>query len=168
MWWMLLWGSVGQAEEPVVEAEVVEEFEPVKRGFHGFRLGYTYLNTPEGEPAPLPSPHLFVFGYEATQRIVGGGWLNVILVENASVAGVNQSLFLPSFNSLIGFEIDEQLQLGTGVNVSPFDPHGRRVHQVLAVGWTPQAGGFNVPIHFTVIPDVAGAWRVGSTVGVNW
>lgn len=170
LWWLALASAQDVEAAPVAEAatESEPEFVPVKRGFHGFRVGYTYLDAPDGEPPTLPSPHLFVLGYEATQRIVGGSWLNVIVVENASVAGMNQSLFVPSFNTLVGFEIDEQVQLGTGVNFSPLDPNDRYVHQILAVGWTPPVGGFNVPFHVMLLPDVEGAWRVGTTVGVNW
>ena len=144
-----------------------EEPKPVSRFMHGFRLGYTYVNGLTDE-SPLRSPHLFVLGYEATQRAIGGGWLNVITVENFSIAGINQSLFIPSLNGLVGFEFREQLQIGTGINVNPFDPKGKYVHQILAVGWTPEAGAFNVPLHLTVIPDLYGNWRIGTTIGVNW
>jgi hypothetical protein len=138
---------------------------PAELASHGFRLGYLYLNDP---PAPLQSPHLFVLGYELTQRALGGSWLDVIFVENLSVAGLNQSVFLPSGNALVGFRLGRQVELGTGVNVTPFDPNGKYWHQVLAAGWTPGAGAFAVPVHVTLIPDVDGQWRVGATVGVNW
>lgn len=141
--------------------------EPFKRYYHGFRLGYTYVNGVDSNSS-LRSPHLFVLGYEATQRFEGGDWLNVIVVENVSVAGLNQSMFIPSANGLVGFEIADQIQIGTGVNFNPFDPDGKIVHQVIAAGWTPKAGKMNVPVHFTVIPDSDGHWRLGSTIGVNW
>lgn len=151
----------------VVTDPDIDAPQPFNAFYHGFRLGYTYING-VGPGSRLASPHLFVVGYEATRRIQGGDWLNVIVVGNASVAGLNQSLFLPSLNLLVGFELAGQIQIGTGVNLAPFDPDRRFAHQIIAVGWTPKAGAFNVPIHFTVIPDVAGHWRVGSTVGVNW
>ena len=153
------------ADEP---AAPIPEEKPTQRSFHGFRLGYTYIHTPPGDAPALESPHLFVIGYEATQRVVGGGWLNVIIVENLSVAGINQSRFIPSLNGLVGFEIDEQIQIGTGVNANPFDPDGKYVHQIIAIGWTPSAGSFNVPFHVTFVPDVDGALRAGTTIGVNW
>lgn len=146
---------------------VSDAAKPVARFMHGFRIGYTYVNGITDE-SPLRSPHLFVIGYEATQRAIGGGWLNVITVENFSIAGINQSMFIPSLNGLLGFELREQLQVGTGININPFDPHGKYVHQVVAVGWTPRAGAFNVPVHLTFIPDLDGNWRLGTTVGVNW
>lgn len=152
---------------PVVEDPDAQTPEPFNTFYHGFRMGYTYINGIE-RGGRLASPHLFVVGYELTRRIQGGDWLNVIAVGNVSVAGINQSLFLPSMNGLIGFEFAHQFQIGTGVNLAPFDPNRRFAHQIVAVGWTPKAGAFNVPIHFTVIPDVDGHWRVGSTVGVNW
>lgn len=153
-----------RCEPPDVD---LEGLEPVKTYFHGFRVGYTYVNG-LSQGSPLHSPHLFVIGYEGTQRAVGGRWLNVIAVENVSIAGINQSVFIPSLNGLVGFEIDEQVQIGTGLNVNPFDPSGKYVHQIVAVGWTPPAGAFNVPLHVTFIPDVDGNWRAGTTIGVNW
>lgn len=77
----------------------------------------------------LRSSHLFVIGYELTQRYEGGSWLNVITVQNVSVSGINQSLFIPSLNALVGFEIKEQIQIGTGINLMPFDPAGKYVHR---------------------------------------
>jgi hypothetical protein len=148
------------------DAVDAEEYVPVKKLFHGFRVGYTFVNpTPD---SPLESPHLFVIGYELTQRTLGGDWLNVIMVQNVSVSGINQSAFIPSFNGLVGFEIAEQIQIGTGINFMPFDPSGNYIHMIMAMGYTPKAGAFNVPVHVTYIPDVDGAYRFGITTGVNW
>jgi hypothetical protein len=155
---------VPEAPEPITVR--APEDRPDQLVFHGFRVGYTYVNI--DEDSVLESPHLFVLGYEATYRALGGDWLDVVLIGNGSVAGINQSVFVPSANGLVGFAIKKQIEVGTGINWSPFDPSYRYVHQVLAVGWTPPAGKFNVPIHVTWIPDVDGHWRLGSTIGVNW
>jgi hypothetical protein len=151
----------------VYEAQEGYEEVPEQRLYHGFRVGYTYVAGID-EDSTLQSPHLFVLGYELTQRALGGRWLDVVVIGNASVAGINQSIFIPSANGLVGFAIDKQIEIGTGVNWSPFDPSGKNIHQVIAVGWTPPAGAFNVPIHATLIPDIDGNWRLGTTVGVNW
>jgi len=174
--------EVVEAPEPCEPCEVSEAAEapapqrvplqapvepPEQHLYHGFRVGYTYVAGID-ENSVLESPHLFVLGYEVTQRALGGRWLDVVVIGNASVAGINQSVFIPSANGLVGFAIDKQVEIGTGVNWSPFDPSHRYVHQVIAVGWTPPAGSFNVPIHATFIPDVDGNWRLGTTIGVNW
>lgn len=153
--------TVMQAEEPYEEPEEV----PEQRFLHGFRIGWGYVAGMEEE---LASPHLFVVGYELTHRLVGGDWLNVIVVENAMVAGVNQSVFLPSANGLLGFEVAERAQVGAGVNVTPFDPGGKPLHMIAAAGYTPKAGVFYVPVHAYWIPDVDGQYRFGLTTGVNW
>lgn len=54
------------------------------------------------------------------------------------------------------------------MSVTPFDRDSHYVHQIVAVGWTPEVGAFNVPFHVTWIPDVDQHWRLGATVGVNW
>lgn len=140
---------------------------PPARHMHGFRIGYTYINAEEGHQR-LATPHLFIMGYEATQRVTGGEWLNIITVENIIVGGMNQSVFIPTANFLLGFEINERFQLGAGPNLSPFSEPDDILHMIMAVGYTPKAGDFNVPIHASYIPDVNGNYRVSVTTGVNW
>ena len=140
---------------------------PPSRYMHGFRVGYSYINGAE-DHARLSSPHLFVMGYEATQRISGGEWLNVITVQNIMVAGMNQSVFIPSGNFLLGFEMNERVQVGVGPNISPFSEPDDIIHMIAAVGYTPEAGDFNVPVHLSYVPDVDGNYRIAVTTGVNW
>lgn len=152
---------------------------PVKqRTMHGFRLGYMYvsnfdkLTDPEDPEsslmarADMKSPHLFLIGYEVTRRLIGHSWLNLILVGNVTVGGLEQSKFYPSANALIGFEFEESFQVGVGPNLAP-DPD-KVAHIMFAGGWTPSVGSFRVPVHAFYIPDVDGVWRSGVTVGVNW
>ena len=137
------------------------------RHMHGFRVGYSYINGGEKHER-LSTPHLFIMGYEATQRITGGEWLNIITVENFIIGGMNQSIFIPTANFLLGFEIDERFQIGVGPNFSPFSEPEDILHMIGAVGYTPQVGDFNVPIHASYIPDVDGNYRIAVTTGVNW
>jgi hypothetical protein len=168
--------SVSAQAQPVVD---VEDEEPVHaRTLHGFRLGYMYVShfdkqtdpeDPESslkERVDMKSPHLFLIGYEVMRRLVGHSWLNIILVGNVTVGGLEQSKFYPSGNALIGFEFEESFQLGVGPNLTP-DP-GKVAHIMFAAGWTPRVGSFHVPVHAFYIPDVDGIWRSGATVGVNW
>jgi hypothetical protein len=149
-----------------------------KRWLHGFRIGAVYLfhkDRPVGEGDErmslaeryeLASPWMFAIGYEGMRRIVGHSWLNVILVGNVTVVGLEQSKFIPSGNGLVGFELDEAFQVGVGANFTPEE--GKPLHMIAALGWTPKVGSFYMPIHFTVVPDVDGNHRLGTTIGVNW
>lgn len=149
-----------------------------QRTLHGFRLGYMYVHDFDRKLDPddpesslegrvdMKSPHLFLIGYEVTRRLIGHSWLNIILVGNVMVGGLEQSKFYPSANALIGFEFDESFQLGVGPNLTP-DPD-KVAHIVFAGGWTPMVGSFHVPVHAFYIPDVDGIWRTGMTLGVNW
>jgi hypothetical protein len=160
-------------------ADDLDDDEPVhQKTLHGFRLGYMYVShfdkqtdpdDPESslkERADMKSPHLFLIGYEVMRRLVGHSWLNIILVGNVTVGGLEQSKFYPSANALIGFEFEESFQIGVGPNLTP-DP-GKVAHIMFAGGWTPRVGSFHVPVHGFYIPDVDGVWRSGATVGVNW
>ena len=171
--------DVRSDEDPEAEDKPVDS-----RILHGFRLGYVFqmnhdepgtagARTEDGGLGPsieeehdVRSPHQFLLGYELTGRLVGHSWLNVILVGNVSVAGLEQSRFFPMASGLIGFELDQSFQMGVGVNLaaSEYKP----AHMIMAAGWTPKVGSLYVPVHFFFVPDVDQAHRAGFTLGVNW
>ena len=147
-----------------------------RRLLHGFRIGYNFIAnydkpTRENEMSiqgefKLKTPHSMILGYETFYRIVGHSWLNVVMVGNISVAGLEQSKFIPSASGLIGAEINQSFQLGLGVNLTP-DPQSP-THMIAAIGWTPKAGSIYTPLHFYFMPDTEGNHRAGATVGVTW
>ena len=99
-------------------------------------------------------------------RIIGHSWLNVLMVGNITIAGLEQSKFIPAASGLIGFEFDRSFQLGVGVNLTP-DPDGPS-HMIAAAGWTPQVGAIQTPLHFFFVPDTEGNHRMGATIGMTW
>ena len=144
---------------------------------HGFRLGYGYVFNYEDRSAAfdnksfqertgLRSPHHFLLGYEVVYRVVGHSWLNVLLMGNGMIAGLEQSKVLPSANLLIGAEIKNSFQLGIGANLSPLK--GSEAHTIVAAGWTPRVGTIYTPVHAYFIPDVDGYHRMGVTTGVTF
>ncbi len=148
-----------------------------QRFLNGFRLGYAYVANYDKpveslggqslkDRIDMKTPHHFLLGYEGVVRMVGHSWLNVILVGNVMVAGVEQSKFYPTGNALLGFEIDNSFQVGVGTSLTPL--RGQEAHAIAAAGWTPRVGGFYVPVHAFVIPDVDGLHRTGVTTGVTW
>jgi len=148
---------------------------PGKRFVNGFRLGWAYvanLDKPHAdgmtlrERTGLRSPHMFLMGYELMFRALGHSWLNAIVVGNASVAGVEQSKFIPSLNGLVGVELDRSFQAAVGISLTPDTVAPS--HLVLAAGWTPAVGSIQVPVHFLYIPDPDGNYRTAATVGMNW
>jgi hypothetical protein len=150
--------------------------EPVGARFiHGFRIGWTYVmnmerNTRDGmslaNEFDLKSPNMMLLGYEGMYRVIGQSWLNVVLVGNVSVAGLEQSKFIPTANGLIGFEFNQSFQLGVGVNLMP-DPRSP-THMIAAAGWTPRVGGIHTPVHFFFVPDADKNHRMGATIGMSW
>ena len=155
---------------------------PVGRRFlHGFRLGWTYLynvdkmrlddqgmRTVESlkDKYGIKSPNMMLLGYEGFYRVVGHSWLNVLMVGNITVAGLEQSKFIPAASGLIGFEFNRSFQLGIGVNLTP-DPHAPS-HMIAAAGWTPYVGSIQTPIHFFFVPDTDGNHRMGATIGMTY
>ena len=172
------------ASQPAVSEDDGSWKRPVGRRFlHGFRLGWTYLfkmndshyktRTDDngnmvtiGEKYGLRSPNMMLIGYEGFYRIVGHSWLNVLMVGNVTIAGLEQSKFIPAASGLIGFEFDRSFQLGVGVNLTP-DPDAIS-HMIAAAGWTPSVGSIQTPVHFFFVPDPDGNHRTGATVGMTW
>lgn len=145
---------------------------------HGFRLGYVFVAnydqpTEPGDPGSslsarhgLENPHHFLLGYEVMNRLTGSGWLNVLLIGNVSITGLEQSKLFPSANLLLGFELDRAFQAGVGINLMPVDD--KPAHMIVAAGWTPRAGDVYLPLHVFLIPDIDSNHRLGTTFGVNW
>jgi hypothetical protein len=170
--------SLASAPAPDAEDSTDEGWHrPAGRRFsHGFRLGWTYIQNYDKatrdngmsikEEFKLKTPNMMLLGYEGFYRIVGHSWLNVLMVGNVSVAGLEQSKFIPAASGLIGFEIDRSFQLGVGVNLTP-DPQAPS-HMIAAAGWTPRVGAIQTPLHFFYVPDAAGNNRMGATIGMNW
>jgi hypothetical protein len=114
---------------------------------------------------------MMLIGYERMYRIVGQPWLNVVMVGNVIVAGLEQSKFIPAVSGLIGAAFGESFQLGVGVNVTP-DPDVAK-HAIIAAGRTPRVGSIDTPVHFFFVPQPStngqhGNHRIGTTVGVSW
>jgi hypothetical protein len=172
------------ASEPAAGSDDEGWKRPVGRRFlHGFRIGWTYLfkmndsryqtrTNDDGMPVTigekygLKSPNMMLLGYEGFYRIVGHSWLNVLMVGNVTVAGLEQSKFIPAASGLIGFEFNRSFQLGVGVNLTP-DPDAPS-HMIAAAGWTPAVGSIQTPVHFFFVPDPDGNHRTGATVGMTW
>lgn len=144
---------------------------------HGFRLGYGYvmnydqpLDALNGQSLKqkigLRAPSHFLLGYEVVYRVVSQSWLNVILMGNGMIAGLEQSKFLPSGNLLIGAEIRNSFQIGVGTHLEPLK--GEEAHAIIAAGWTPRIGTIYTPVHAYFIPDVDGMHRLGITTGVTF
>lgn len=135
----------------------------------GMRFGYNYANKAD-ESARLESPHMFAMGFEMQETMSGGDWLDLLFIQNVTISGLEQSVIVPSANVLVGFEINDALQLGVGINATVYDPSGEDhyVHLVSAIGWTQAAGAFSVPVHVVFVPDVNNYYRFAVTTGVNW
>jgi len=135
----------------------------------GMRFGYNYANKAD-ESNRLQSPHMFAMGFEMQETMAGGDWLDLLFIQNVTVSGLEQSVIVPSVNALVGFEINDTLQLGVGINATIYDPAGKDhyVHLVSAIGWTQAAGSFSVPLHVVFIPDVDNYYKLAVTTGVNW
>jgi hypothetical protein len=149
---------VAAAESPVEPDRIVVEMRT------GVRLGYAFVNLQPDDP--LRSPHLSVFGVEVQQRFRGGDWLDFIVVENLSVTGIEQGLFRPSLNLLLGFEFRQRLQIGAGAHIQPLETDEQALRLQLVIGGTVPAGELEVPIHLGFIPDPDGRWRAQLTTGV--
>ena len=142
----------------------------------GARIGYVYAhnshqpNPKTGEESPLQSPHMFSIGFEMQQVLDGGSWLDLIMIEGVSLTGLDQSVAAPSARILMGFEINNTIQIAVGPNISAHDPSGdgNILHLIGAIGVSLQAGKFTVPFHVAFMPDKNKYNVFALTTGINW
>ena len=165
------------APPPMEPDEAAPPPKPGERFLHGFRFGYGYVMNYQ-KPVPafggkslaekvnMRTPSQFLLGYEAMYRLTGHSWLNVILVGNVVLAGLEQSEFYPTANGILGFEFNHSFQVGVGTSLQPLE--GSIAHAIVAAGWTPRVGSFYIPVHGFFVPDVDGVNRMGVTTGVTW
>jgi hypothetical protein len=144
-----------------------DDLEPPKVSTqHGFRMGYTYghkINHQIG-PIDIRSPHMSTLGYEVTETVESGvEGFRFIAVQNILLSGLEQGLALPSFTAMVGYEVFGIAQVGVGAN---FGLSGARL--IIAGGFNPAVGDFQLPLHVHFIPDPDGRWRTGISTGVNF
>ena len=93
------------------------------------------------------------------------------LVAHAAVALLRfSSVAAPSARLLLGFEINNNVQLAIGPNLSAHDPSGEGniLHLIAAIGASVDAGKFNLPLHVAFMPDKNKYNVFALTTGVNW
>ena len=162
--WIL--GLLFLATMPISQALASEAEKPSKAQVtHGFRIGYTYgHNLDRNTNFDIRSSHMSTMGYEITEAIDSGlDGFRIVFVQNLVVSGLEQGLALPSLSALVGYELFGIAQMGVGGN---FGVTGARM--IIAAGFNPQAGNFQVPVHMHFIPDPSGDWRIGLSTGVNF
>lgn len=157
---------------PVIEHPDIPKIEPLK--LSGPRVGITYLSSisaqthtriqeafgwEEGEKL---SPFITQFGWQFEWRYfeTPGGDAGVLEVI-PMVGGFEQSLFLPSLNTLVGYRSKSGFEVGFGPNINLVQSGF-----VFAVGYNIQNGYMNFPLNLAFIPGKEGA-RIAITVGFN-
>jgi hypothetical protein len=77
------------------------------------------------------------------------------------VGGMEQGVFLPSLNWLVGARTAQGIEFAAGPNVTPAG-----VGLVIAGGLTFQTGNLNIPVNVAVVPSKQGA-RMSFLIGFN-
>ncbi len=148
----------------VALAQETNPVEPIH--LDGPRVGFTYVAPGEladklkkdldVEPLITQFGWQFETNYFATPNGTAGLIEGVILI-----GGLEQNVFLPSANLLIGIRSKDGLEFGFGPNVSL----GGAAF-VFAAGFTIRNGALNFPINFAVVPSKDG-FRTSLLVGFN-
>lgn len=164
----LLFATAAHADA-TLEVTPYDEYETIPvTPMHGLRLGYVLA--PQDEDSEYSS-HNFALGYEGQQIVDSGGRVDVLFVENIMAAGINQGLFIPSANAMVGFHAFDRFQIGCGVNFNVgelLSDDGHAIGMVAAAGILTKMGRLNVPLHVSVIPQRGDVPRAAVTTGVNW
>lgn len=166
----------------------VDDFVPqTTRKFDGPRIGFTFLTlgtTSDYITDRGKKPLLTQFGWQFEQRIftIDNGTSGIVEFVPL-IAGMEQGLFLPSANLLIGLRSGgkKSLEFALGPNLSLAG-----LGMVFAAGTSFHSGGINFPVNLAVVPSVGSkkdvydsatgkkssvqvetGWRITLTVGFN-
>lgn len=159
--------AFGQTE-PIIDHNYVPSIKPLK--LNGPRVGVTFLNQPANIKADgfgLDS------GVSVGQIVSQFGWQfewkyfetdggSAGLVEFIPlIGGLDQGLFIPSANVLVGFRTGDGWEIGCGPNVSLVG-----TGFVVAGGYTFKSGYMNFPVNLAIIPGKE-TTRISLLVGWN-
>jgi hypothetical protein len=166
----------------------VDDFVPqTTKKFDGPRIGFTFLTTGTNSDYVTDrgkKPLLTQFGWQFEQRIftIDNGTSGIVEFVPL-IAGMEQGLFLPSANLLIGLRSGgkKSLEFALGPNLS-----AAGLGVVFAAGTSFHSGGINFPVNIAVVPSVGSkkdvydsvtgktssvqvetGWRITLTVGFN-
>lgn len=148
---------------PVVKA-VPKIVEPLELA--GPRIGFTYIgagSTAEALKTEFnASPFITQFGWQFEKQYFALDNGTAGLVEFVGlIGGLEQGLFLPSANMLVGVRSSTGAEFAFGPNISISG-----AAFVLAVGHTYKSGNLNFPVNFAVVPSSKGV-RFSLLFGFN-
>lgn len=137
-------------------------------GLSGPRFGLTMLS--QGNVDALRNdrhidvrPLISQFGWQFEKRIYTSPEGLTALTEWVPlVSGLEQGVFLPSLNWLVGVRGGNGVEFGIGPNVTPIG-----VGLVVAGGVTIRSGGINIPLTVAYASSKSGG-RVSILTGFNW
>ena len=133
----------------------------------GPRFGLTMLSN--GNIAKLKEndinvrPLISQFGWQFEKQVYNGGGNGFAILSEwiPVIGGMDQGVFLPSLNWLVGARSSSGTEFGIGPNITPLG-----VGLVVAGGVTVRSGGVNIPLNFAVASSKSGV-RVSIMTGFN-
>jgi hypothetical protein len=103
------------------------------------------------------------FGWQVEKQFLSSrSGLTAVSEWVVLAGGLDQGLFLPSLNWLVGMRTAEGLEFAVGPNVT-----AAGVGLAVAAGVTMRAGDFNVPFNFAFVPSKSGM-RMSMLAGFNF
>jgi hypothetical protein len=152
---------INQLPVEKISPKVVEPLE-----LSGPRVGFTFIGAGETADALKSnfnaSPFITQFGWQVEKQYFALDNGTAGLVEFVGlVGGLEQGLFLPSANVLVGVRSSSGAEFAFGPNISLSG-----AAFVLAVGHTYKSGNLNFPVNFAVVPSAQGV-RFSLLFGFN-
>ena len=144
---------------------------PLHSMYNGFRVGAIAITGGVSEAMKergMEWPMTTVLGVETVQRIRASQKLHFIVVGNLLAGGFDQNFFFVNANAAVGLDINEAIQFGMGVNLTPGSESGLS-HAVYFASYSyPLDKGVFMPITVTAVPDKDNHHRFGLSIGFNW
>jgi hypothetical protein len=132
----------------------------------GPRVGMTVLSDSVREKLSSSGrevgPAITQFGWQKEKRFLSSpdGFTGVTEFV-ALVGGMEQGIFIPSFNWMVGVRTKEGVEFAAGPNLTPWG-----TGMAAAAGVTFKAGNLNIPLNFAAVRSRSGV-RVSVLAGFN-
>lgn len=153
---------------PVIEHNDIPTIEPLR--LSGPRVGVTYINQPTKVQVdgfgldsgmtvnPLVSQFGWQFEWKYFETANGSAGLFEFI---PLIGGLDQGMFIPSANMLVGYRTPEGWEIGFGPNLSLVG-----TGFIIAGGYTFKSGYMNFPVNVGIIPGKENT-RISILIGWN-
>ena len=135
----------------LVQSKIDGSSERIRKFYNGPRIGFTYIS-PSAVSRELKDfglkPYFSMLGWQFESRFFHNPNGSHVMFEFVPmIGGLEQGMFLPSGNFLLGYRSARGVEFGLGPNISPSG-----VSMLFSIGKSFEANGMVYPVNLVLVP----------------